>query len=252
MKITTIVNYCTNEYVFLKPCIDAALSVSHEVIVPYCDHFLDGTTENRELLEKSIAENPKAQFIEFSYDKNQNSRWHHNVARKIGIESADPITEYILFLDTDEIIEPDRFNQWVKQEESVGLIDSYKIANYWYFRDVRYRSKRYEDSILLVKKGYLTQNDDIIFHHEERNALFFLAQKRKGMCMLENKPFIHHYSWVRTKEAMLKKVTAWGHSGDKDWVSLVHEEFSQPFRGRDLIFPDRNIEYEIVEPYIEI
>ena len=66
-KITTIINYCTNDYIFLKPCIDAALRISHKVIVPFCTHFHDGTKQDRALLLKSVGENPEAEFIEFDY-----------------------------------------------------------------------------------------------------------------------------------------------------------------------------------------
>lgn len=249
MKITTIINYCTNDYVFLKPCIDHARPFSEKIIVPYCDHFNDGTPENRELLERSVRENAYGQveFIEFAYEPTQTSRWHSNAARKLGIDAAPADTEYFLLLDTDEIVEPDRFLLWLKQQEG-NLLDSYKLANYFYFRETRYRSKTNEDSIILVKKGPMTDNDALIFHPEERFGLWFYTNKKDRMCMLDGKPFIHHYSWVRSKEAMLKKVTAWGHNKDKDWVALVNKEFEQPFRGTDVIFGDR--EYEVVEPYI--
>jgi hypothetical protein len=252
MKITTIINFCTNDYVFLKHCIDHAKPFSTEIIVPYCDHFHDGTPENRVLLDKAVAENPGVQFVEFAYDKNQSSRWHCNVSRKIGIELSSDQTEYILLLDTDEIIESDKFIEWVKQEEKVGLVDSYKIANYFYFRETKFRSNNIEESIILVKKGPITSNDDFVFHNEERGGLFYFAPTKKWRCMLDGKPFIHHYSWVRSKEAMIKKVTAWSHNKDKDWISLVHKEFEAPFRGTDLIFPDRKNKYETVEPYINL
>jgi hypothetical protein len=34
---------------------------------------------------------------------------------------------------------------------------------------------------------------------------------------------------------MLKKVSGWGHKGDKDWAALVKEEFSRPFNGTDFV-----------------
>jgi hypothetical protein len=250
MKITTIINYCSNEYMFLKACIEHARPFSTEVIVPYCNRFLDGTPENKDLLDKSTIENSnKATFVEFEYDPSQSSRWHHNAARRIGIDVASEYTEYFLLLDTDEIVESDRFVQWINNQEG-KLLDSYKLANYFYFRDVKYRSKSIEDSVVFVKKGPLTNNDELVFHPEERYGLWIGADKRDRMCMLDNKPFIHHYSWVRSKEAMIRKVTSWGHNKDRDWVSLVNKEFEQPFRGKDVIFGDR--EYDIVEPYITL
>jgi hypothetical protein len=55
---------------------------------------------------------------------------------------------------------------------------------------------------------------------------------------------IHHYSWVRTKEEMLRKVKSWTHSGDRDWVSQVEKEFAHEFNGTDFV---HGYEYNIVE-----
>jgi len=56
---------------------------------------------------------------------------------------------------------------------------------------------------------------------------------------------IHHYSWVRTKEEMLKKVSNWGHARDKgDWKELVEMEYSRPFNGQDFL---HNYQYIIVD-----
>ena len=249
MKVAVIINYCSNDYVFLKPCIDAVRPFASEIIVPYCDHFVDGSEENHEVLVKSVAENDGVEFVEFSYEPTMNSRWHHNAARKVGITSVSTNPDYFLFLDTDEIVEADNFSKWLKLQQG-NMLESYKLANYTYFRDVRYRCKTVEDSIILVHKE-LTTRDNLVFHPEERFGLWYYGFTKDRMCMLEGKPFIHHYSWVRTKETMLKKVTSWGHNKDKDWVSLVHKEFEEPFRGKDVIFGDGR-EYEIVEPYVDI
>ena len=62
-------------------------------------------------------------------------------------------------------------------------------------------------------------------------------------------PFIHHYSWVRTKEEMLKKVLNWGHKDDSfDWISKIEEEFSRDFNGTDFI---HRYNYNIVNNFIK-
>lgn len=66
---------------------------------------------------------------------------------------------------------------------------------------------------------------------------------------LDKKPLAHHYSWVRTKGEMLKKVETFGHKSDRDWVALVEKEFSHEFSGKDFV---SGYEYETVEPYISI
>ncbi len=251
MKITSIINYCTNDYIFLKPCIDGVLPFSDKVIVSYCDHFLDGTPENRELINKGIFENPKAEFIEFQYNPSQSSRWHHNACRKVGFINSPQDTDYYMLLDVDEVIEPEKFKIWWSQQQG-NLVDSYRFSCYWYFREFKYRYKNWEEAIALVKSGPLTTNDNIIFHHEERKAMFWSVSENKRMdkCKLDGLPFSHHYSWVRSKQGMLKKVKSWGHNKDCDWSKLVEKEFEQPFRGKDVIFGNR--EYDIVEPLIKI
>ena len=249
-NITTIINYCTNDYIFLKPCIDAALKVSNKVIVPFCTHFHDGTEQDQSLLLRSANENPGAEFVQFDYYKGESSRWHCNASRKIGILLAPEETEYFMFLDTDEIIEPEKFIEWFNKEESQGeMADSYRLANYFYFRDFCYRAKEWEDSIALVKNNHNVRNDDIIFHNEERHAFYYYTSNHKRMCTLNGQPFIHHYSWVRTMEGMLKKVKTWSHRGDRDWASMVKQEFSENFRGTDVIFGKQ---YDTVEPYLKI
>ena len=45
----------------------------------------------------------------------------------------------------------------------------------------------------------------------------------------------HHYSWVRTKAQLLKKVSSWAHKDDRNWAAFVEEEFSRPFNGTDFV-----------------
>jgi hypothetical protein len=155
-----------------------------------------------------------------------------------------------MLLDVDEIIESDKFIIWWQSQKN--LLHSYRLSCYWYFRDSKYRCKNTEEAIAIVKKGQLTQDDALVFHREERKALFWSVPENLRMdnCNLNGIPFSHHYSWVRSKESMIKKVQSWGHNKDQDWLSLVEKEFEQPFRGKDVIFQDR--EYITVVPYINL
>src|SRR5689334_7244771 len=65
--IATVISYCTNDFRFIDRCIAEARKFSQEIIVPVCDHFFDGTPENRLLLEHTYAKNPDCRFIEFTY-----------------------------------------------------------------------------------------------------------------------------------------------------------------------------------------
>ncbi len=252
-RVATVINYCTNDYKFIGYCIAEAGAFSAQVIVPVCDHFLDGTPENRELLNKTYMENQtRATFVEYKYDLRvfTDLRYNavHGFSRLVGLNNTHDDIEYLLFIDADEIIEGDRFQQFLNAAD----IEQYNVvsfANYYYFRDVRFRAKALEDSILLVRKTALTPA--VILHEHDRFGIIKLTpgDKIRGVLGLDNKPLAHHYSWVRTKDEMLTKVRTFGHKADLDWVSLIEEEFTHEFDGKDFM---HDYEYETVEPYIAI
>ena len=243
MKITTIINYCTNDYRFIKDCIDNVRSFSDEIIVPVSDCFFDGTPENRELLDKTYKENPNVNFIEYEWTEGNEPRYWHNMSRWIGLQNCS--TEWILFLDADEVVEEKRFTEWLSQNKDVDT-PIYEFSTYWYFRDITNRATTTEHAGLLVRKDII--NQDLIFHDHERWSFMYTHYNKKFMENgLDGKPMIHHYSWVRTYDEMLKKVKHWGHTKDKDWTSLVHKEFKKDFDGTDFV---HNYQYEKVEGYI--
>ena len=126
-SIATILHYCTNDYRFLRKGIEEARRFSQKIIIPVCDHFFDGTPENRNLLEIGYEEFPDCQFIEFKYDPvkiyhpyqsatidtQHWSRFWHSAARYIGALFVPPEIEYVLFLDADEIVDGKRFAAWL-------------------------------------------------------------------------------------------------------------------------------------------
>jgi hypothetical protein len=151
--------------------------------------------------------------------------------------------EYILFLDSDEVIDGSLFVSWLETGEYLQY-DVLKLKNYWYWREKCYRAQGYiEDSVVLIKND--TFNPVHFFSNMGRHALYDRCYgDRKGRNMGGAVPFIHHYSWVRTKEGMLRKVKAWGHRNDRtDWVAMVEEEFSRPFNGTDFV---KKLTYDIV------
>jgi hypothetical protein len=76
-----------------------------------------------------------------------------------------------------------------------------------------------------------------------------LGSKYLSDVTFEGQILMHHFSWVRSKDEMLQKVDSWGHKFDKDWISLIHEEFSRPFNGTDFV---HNYAYNIVEDRFKI
>lgn len=249
-RITTIINFCTNDYRFIGSCIRHAAAFSDEVIVPYTDHFYDGTPENKALLEKTIAENPQARFVYFPYDPNLDVLPQHWVtyARVVGWKASRPETDFILFLDADEIVDSERFGLWLKKFP-LSTQNVVKLANYYYFRDVCYQAETFEDSVVLARKSRLTEAMIMDFLDRDKSYRDIAEPKSRMVLGTDQKPLIHHYSWVRTEEEMVKKVSTWGHSHERNWVQLVREEFAQGFSGVDFVHGYR---YKTVPPFIEL
>jgi len=172
----------------------------------------------------------------------------HTLSRWIGVCHLMDEIDYVLFLDTDEIVDSRAFLEWLDTHE-YQKYKAMKLANYWYFRLPSYQGKKWEDSIVFAKRDILTKKR--VLQKGERNAIYDLAPPRKARYVLgpNKSPMVHHFSWVRTEEEMLKKVTSWGHKEDRSWPQLVAEEFSRPFNGTDFVHGYR---YETVKPLIDL
>lgn len=267
--ITTIINYCTNDIDFITQNVRQAAKFSQQIIVPYCDHFYNGDPENFSIINKAIQENPEADFIKFPYDhkatKNLWRGWtfllrrlgHHQVYgplywccynNLIGFKSLTNNPDYVLILDTDEIIDADKFIPWLNANE-YQKFNALKLANYWYWRSPKNQATTYEAISLLVKYSVLKKTE--FMTHAERHGMFqSIPQPKKDNVMgLDQKPMIHHYGWAKPKQNLLKKVKTWGHTKDRNWTKLIETEFSHPFSGTDFIYKRR---YQTVKPFVNI
>lgn len=240
--ISIVINYCSTDERFIRICLDNALKVTDDVIVPISDHLYDGTPENTSSIEKLASEYPSVKFQLYEWTNQHFPRYWHNISRIIGTNLVREESSWVLFLDSDEILEPTLLNAFLAS----GTIDqysTYKLSCYWYFRDPIYQSKTVEASPVLVRKELIGINP--YDQYCEREQLFEYLPVKKLLCLTHNdEPMVHHYSWVRTKEQMLRKVSTWGHAFDKDWVSLIEEEFSRPFNGTDFV---HGYEYNVVD-----
>ena len=241
MKLATVISYCTNDESFIRDCIDAAVQVSNQVIVPISTHLYDGTPENLDSIKKLSKEYPKVNFTTFDWTTGYHPRYWHNMSRIIGNHLLDNNIDWVLFIDSDEIIDVNLFKKFINTE-LFETNDSYKLGCYWYFREMNIRATTFEDSPVLVRKSivHIDPNNLQIEREQLHEALNVPKQR---MILQDGKPLVHHYSWVRTKEQMLQKVKAWGHNTDKAWGSLIEEEFSRPFNGTCFV---NNYEFEII------
>jgi hypothetical protein len=144
-------------------------------------------------------------------------------------------------------VDSDRFAE-ILDKSDFAKYDYLCFANYWYFREPKFRARHIQNSTYMVKRELINQN--LIFHHKNRANFTRLPNSLDGVVRgFDGEPMIHHYSWVRTKEEMLRKVRSWGHSKVKNWTALVEKEFSREFNGTDFIY---GYQYDVVEPYIDL
>jgi hypothetical protein len=242
--LTTIVSYCTNEYRFIRACVASVAPFSRQVIVPVADHFFDGTPEDQALLERTKRENPEASFVSYPWIPGRKPRYWHNYSRAVGTQHLADDVEWVLFLDADEIVDTRPFVEFASTL-TTSSADAYTLANYWYFREPTYRATTLEESVVLVRRPLVDQID--LKAKRERGQ--FVGATTPRRVTWRGQPMVHHYSWVRTKAEMLRKVRSWGHRDKKDWVTLVEEEFSRPFNGRCFV---HNYQFDVVEDFLRL
>lgn len=224
--VSVVISYCSNDKCFIKPLIKQCKIFTDEIVIVSCSHYFNGEKDN-ELEDLSpLGVN---HFI-FDYLPNNDIKYHHNYARFKGLELSR--REFVLFLDADEIPDGNLMNNFLME---VGLQHN-SIINfkcYWYFREPIYRALRNEICGLLAHRSLLTEN--LFFTPLERwsyklyNIPSIEDADHNGLVIL------HHFSWVKTKSQMLKKVSSWGHHADKNWIELIEKEFEREFNGYDFV-----------------
>jgi len=250
-RLATIINFCTIDYRFLGRSLKEAESFSEQVIIPVSSHFFDGSNENRELIDTCIKRfsSDRVTFVPFAYDHTKTlehgSRYWHNYARWQGFLQLRDDIGYILFLDADEVVEGERFREWLLTGE-YAKYPAIALTASWYFRESCFQATTREQAGILVRKDAVSE--ELIYSDAERWSFLRLPDCSLFQNGLDGEPMVHHYSWVRTREEMLRKVSSWGHNRDQDWKTLVEREFAHGFNGRDFV---HGYCYTVVEPFIE-
>ena len=211
--ITTIINYCTNDYRYLDSCISEAKKFSKQIIISVCDHFFDGRKECRELLHRSYTEHPDCDFVEFEFDNKKSYGFYtsitpesydwihywHSTNRYVGFNFVNKNSKYVLFIDVDEICSGDKFLNWLNNF-NYKEYDVLRFYSYFYFRKPQYRSKTFSINALMIKKDII-QGEELLSLFE-REGVFFNVGKKKLHAILDfdKTPLFHHYSWVKPKK----------------------------------------------------
>jgi len=238
--ISVVINYCSLEREFLNICIRECMKFSNDIVVSYGTHFYDGSIEDHEYIKQEISNNKNVQFVKYEVDvavdlykqrgveKRPHAYWH-NLARWTGLNAVKR-DEWILFLDVDEIPDGERFKAWSK-ETQLEKDTNYSLANYWYFKSPNYQATDWEETAKLVYSNNITE--DSIFGDSERDHLQDTVGKKTARFVLglDVLPLIHHYSWVREKEVLLRKIKSWGHK----------DQIADPVNYVEAIFKNKNI-----------
>ncbi len=206
----------------------------------------NGELENVNLLNQSISEfsnNELVSCYSIDWTEGQSPWYWEGLGRYLATQNVSEHCDYILYIDIDEIVDPEQFNLFISKQEYINF-DTIRLYNYWYFREPIYQAHQKETSVVLCKSSIAKQLNLV---PGGRDIYFSCSNNRT--IMGEQDTFIHHFSWVRSKDEMLKKVRNWGHVGDKNWTSLVEEEFSRPFNGTDFI---HGYQYNIVDNIFKI
>jgi hypothetical protein len=226
---------------FAERTIREALRVANPVVVVYADHLSDGTPEDLSFVAALRASLGSAQglvWVPVQWFPGRTSRFWVRYLRWAGFPFLPLSTEYVAWLDGDEVLDAPRFLQWWASPEGLPASGqrAIKLANYVYFRETRFQSMELEDSVVVCRREGLTAAQFFSDEGKEREMFFDGLGGRRMALALDGAPMVHHFSWVRSQELMLKKVSAWSHSSDdRDWKALVREEFTRPFNGKDFV-----------------
>lgn len=225
MPLSIVISYCSNEECFLEAILEQCSKASDDIVVSFGSHLFDGTPEDLSKIQIVAEKYPAVMFVQYPVTNNNYSgigvkhrpqAYWHNMARWSGISSLTNY-DWVLFLDADEIPEGDKLKQWWTMMETSSLLNhntTYKMANYWYFKDPTNRAKVLEDSVLLIHAKYLSKYN--IFGDMERDHLIQqsgtrLVRQTKGV---KGEVLFHHYSWVRSRAGLTHKIKNWGHANE--------------------------------------
>jgi hypothetical protein len=226
MTAAVIINYCSNERNFIGPLLTQCSLFSKDIIVSYGSHFYDGKEEDQQHFKSLIQEYPDVKFVSYQVDLNETERpgvekrataYWHNLARWTAINAlSETSPPWVFVIDADEIPEGTLVKTWLDNiADDLNPECCYKMACYWYFKLPENQATTLEDSILLIHKRHLLIKDNI-FGDNERDHLIKHSKSRllRTVKDLNGSVMWHHYSFVRSKEGLIRKLSTWAHVND--------------------------------------
>jgi hypothetical protein len=241
-KLEAVVLYSSNDKRFFKACIENLLKCNIKVHVITYSHMWAGEKEDMHILEQSnhlFANEQNYGQYQIDWTPGQSSWYWEGLGRYLGTTQVSADSDYTLYIDVDEIVDPDGFVRWMSNDTYYNY-DAMKLPNYWYWRKPEYRATVLQYNTVMLKTSIAKQLPLASGGRE----IYFNASSNQYM-VPEEFACVHHYSWVRTREEMRNKVGNWGHNSDRsDWIAKVEDEFSREFNGTDFL---NGYSYNVVE-----
>jgi hypothetical protein len=249
MPVSVVISYCSKEHFFLEPILEQCSKFSDDIVVSFGSHLYNGTPEDISYIHEVAPKFQHVKFVQYlvspdnfngmGVHKRQQAYWH-NMARWNGVMHLQ-YHDWVLLLDADEIPEGEKFKNWFSSVEGTPILNNkttFKIANYWYFKDPTNRALVLEDSVLLIHAKYLSKYN--IFGDYERDYTIQqsgtrLIRQTRG---IKGEVMFHHFSWVRSREGLEHKIRHWGHA----------DEYNNPEHVINEIFKNDNVN-DIIHHY---
>jgi hypothetical protein len=246
MSLGIVIPYCSNEEDLIDDVLARAKDVSTNIVVVAMTHFFGGDEDVKVIpkLRSLEKEGIIAKVIPWKHIPGAPQNFWIKALRLHGFQHLKPC-DWVLFIDSDEVIRnPPQFLNWFHSVKD-NLDTSYKLSCYWYFLSKQRRSKVIEDSVVLVSKKVLHIDNFRLTNSERENLASASPIQLTQVRGLEGEVMFDHFSWVRTRDVMVKKVMNWSHREDRDWVSLVNQAFDSDL----LTTPDfvHGYDYDILE-----
>jgi len=210
-------------------------------VVSFGSHLLNGSAEDLHHIATLIKRFPDVRFAEYQVDfslnlseqagvQNRPKAYWHNLARWNGVQKLRR-KQWVFVLDADEVPDGHLVRKWIPGVYAkLTRATCYKMASFWYFKRPTFQATTLEDNPLLIHYNHLTKANN--FGDSEREHLISHSQcyVQKKFKDDEDQVLWHHYSWVRSKSAMTKKMKHWGHADDRFKGVSVEKIVEEVFR----------------------
>lgn len=233
-KIEAVILYCSNDHKFFEKCIGNLLKIGIKCNVVTFSHFFAGEPENQLILNNTIGRyvsHPNFKYRRIDITQGKSALFWEAWGRAYAThEMVGNNCEYILYIDPDEIVDFRLMKLWL----DTNVYKKYKgikLRQYTYSLSPRYRLNVKAHNTVMCRKDYaqslpFTVDARLQYFNNSNKWSRWLAKLglNKNFYIYNGRPFIHHYTSVRTYEEMVTKFTNWSHNSDRDdWLDVLEK-----------------------------